>query len=224
MLEHVKRLFGAFQPDDEEDEVQAQAKVPSFLPPSSSGGLRNISDNGHSAANPKAAVLTSSSNNSSNGGGSDSLKLSTATVESSSGSGSSLVSAGSAIKDHWLSAGLVVKVVSRRVAEGRWYKVKGVVHRLLDRHSAEVRCSPPDGGQSVLVRLDQRDLETVVPSQPGSRVRIVNGAGAGLVAEIVELFPDKFRCDVLVVDRAAEDRLYKKVLRQVDYEHVCSFE
>lgn len=67
-------------------------------------------------------------------------------------------------KDYWLHVGIVVKVLNKRVAEGRYYKEKGTVERVVDRYVAEVRLA--DG---VRLRLDQQDLETVIPKVSGGK-------------------------------------------------------
>ena len=53
-------------------------------------------------------------------------------------------------------------------------QVKAVVEKLVDRYTAHVRLNI-DGA---LLKLDQDDLETVVP-QVGSRVLLVNGRCCG---------------------------------------------
>jgi hypothetical protein len=61
-------------------------------------------------------------------------------------------------KDYWLHVGIVVKVLNRKVGDGKYYKEKGTVERVIDRYVGEVRLA--DG---VRLRLDQQDLETVIP-------------------------------------------------------------
>jgi len=45
-----------------------------------------------------------------------------------------------------------------------------------------------DGGD--IIRLDQDDLETVVPKE-GKMVRILNGPGRGMAAELIETYHKK---------------------------------
>ena len=61
-------------------------------------------------------------------------------------------------KDYWLHVGIVVKILNKRVGDGQYYKEKGTVERVIDRYVGEVRLS-----DRVKLRLDQEDLETVLP-------------------------------------------------------------
>ncbi|KAF8063030.1 KIN17 [Scenedesmus sp. PABB004] len=58
--------------------------------------------------------------------------------------------------DHWLSPGLVVKVVSKALKGQGYYKAKGVVERLVDTYVGEVAML--DSGD--VLRVDQAELET----------------------------------------------------------------
>lgn len=60
-------------------------------------------------------------------------------------------------KDYWLHPGILVKIMNKKVAEGKYYKQKGVVLNVLDHYVGEVKV---DGA---ILRLDQEHLETVVP-------------------------------------------------------------
>lgn len=62
-------------------------------------------------------------------------------------------------KDYWLHPGIQVKIVNKTLSDGRFYKQKGVVVRVLDEYVGEVRVQDTQ----TLIRLDQADLETVIP-------------------------------------------------------------
>lgn len=62
-------------------------------------------------------------------------------------------------KDYWLHPGILVKVMNKSLSDGRFYKQKGSVLRVLDDYVGEVYMN--DSGTTL--RLDQADLETVVP-------------------------------------------------------------
>ncbi|KAL1520526.1 hypothetical protein AB1Y20_022103 [Prymnesium parvum] len=110
--------------------------------------------------------------------------------------------------DHWLASDIVVKVVNKKLLGGKYYKVKGVVEKVVDKYTAHVRMSS-DGA---LVKLDQDDLETVVP-QVGSSVLLVNGRHRGEVAKLMSIDQDKF-CVSVKLDNG-------RVLDGVEYEDVC---
>ncbi|RHY87827.1 hypothetical protein DYB35_001940 [Aphanomyces astaci] len=84
--------------------------------------------------------------------------------------------------DHWIQPGLVVKVMDKDVGDGAYYKQKGLVVRVHDTYVAEVRMLE---SRDVL-RLDQEDLETVIPLV-GRPVRVVNGIGRGALATLVSI-------------------------------------
>jgi len=114
--------------------------------------------------------------------------------------------------DYWLAQGIVVKVVNKKLLDGRYYKVKGVVERVADRYSGHVRMHS-DGA---LVKLDQDDLETVVP-QVGSTVLVLNGRCRGETATLLSIDQERF-CVTAKVD-GGEQR--GRVLEGVEYEDIC---
>lgn len=93
-------------------------------------------------------------------------------------------------KENWIRRGILVRIVSKKLANGKFYNRKAVVERVLDdKFTAEIEVldSGPnecDGGD--LIRIDQEDLETVIPKE-GKRVRILNGPGRGDIATIFAL-------------------------------------
>ena len=93
-------------------------------------------------------------------------------------------------KSHWLSRDILVRIISKKLASGKYFKRKAVVDRVLDdKFTAEVEVldSGPnerDGGD--VLRLDQDDLETVVP-KVGKWVRILNGPGRSKKAKVASL-------------------------------------
>lgn len=64
-------------------------------------------------------------------------------------------------RDHWLHPGLVVKVVNKKLADGKYYKKKGVVLGVHDVYVGDVEV------EGAVVRLDQEHLETVIPKVRG---------------------------------------------------------
>jgi DNA/RNA-binding protein KIN17 len=89
--------------------------------------------------------------------------------------------------DHWLTTGIVVKVLNKKVANGDYYKLKGEVVAVKDRYGATVEML--ESGD--VLQLDQEDLETVIP-KVGRRVKIVNGVGRGAIAKLLSIDVDKF--------------------------------
>ena len=65
-------------------------------------------------------------------------------------------------KDHWLTKGVVVKVINKKLADGAYYKLKGVVKAVHDQYVGEIEML--DSGD--VIKIDQTFCETVVPVTP----------------------------------------------------------
>lgn len=90
----------------------------------------------------------------------------------------------------WIAPGIIVKVVDKQLADGNYYKQKAVVKKV-DGLVADIKML--DSGD--LVRIDQRDLETVIPAL-GREVLVVLGEHKGMEAILIHLNNDK--CFALV--------------------------
>ena len=138
-------------------------------------------------------------------------------------------------KDYWLHPGLLVKIMNKSLSDGRFYKQKGTVLRVLDDYVGEIRLSD----SNAVLRLDQADLETVVPKvvlralgvccncavllilflfdQVGSVAMIVNGRGRGCRGTILRINECDYNCDV----RMSEGVLSGREISGVEYEDIC---
>uniref|UniRef100_A0A8I7B942 DNA/RNA-binding protein Kin17 WH-like domain-containing protein n=2 Tax=Hordeum vulgare subsp. vulgare TaxID=112509 RepID=A0A8I7B942_HORVV len=117
-------------------------------------------------------------------------------------------------KGHWLCPGIVVKVMSRSLAQKghHYYKQKGLVKRVINRYFGEIEMLE----SKHVVRVDQDELETVIP-QIGGLVRIVNGAYRGSTASLLSVDMERFSARLRV-----EKGLYDgTVLDAVEYEDIC---
>ncbi|KAL4185513.1 hypothetical protein AMTRI_Chr10g231070 [Amborella trichopoda] len=115
-------------------------------------------------------------------------------------------------KDYWLCEGIIVKVMSKALAEKGYYKQKGVVIKVVDKYVGEIKML--DSGH--VLRVDQEELETVIP-QIGGLVRIVNGAYRGSNARLVSIDKENYCAKVQIEKGIYEGR----VLRAVAYEDFC---
>ncbi|XP_068625965.1 DNA/RNA-binding protein KIN17 [Battus philenor] len=113
-------------------------------------------------------------------------------------------------KDHWLTEGIVVKIVTKSLGD-KYYKRKAVVERVVDKYAAHVKLV--DG--NVKIKLDQNHLETVIPST-GRAVRFVNGAYSGHTGVLRSVDLDNFCCDIQI----SEGPLSGRVVRGVEYEDI----
>uniref|UniRef100_A0A0E0D2X7 KIN17-like protein n=1 Tax=Oryza meridionalis TaxID=40149 RepID=A0A0E0D2X7_9ORYZ len=110
-------------------------------------------------------------------------------------------------KDYWLCPGIVVKVMSKSLAEKGYYKQKGVVKRVIDKYVGEIEMLE----SKHVLRVDQDELETVIP-QIGGLVRIVNGAYRGSNARLLSVDTERF-CAKVQVEKGLYDG---KVLKAIE--------
>ncbi|KAF3955649.1 hypothetical protein CMV_019150 [Castanea mollissima] len=115
-------------------------------------------------------------------------------------------------KDYWLCEGIVVKVMSKALAEKGYYKQKGVVKRVIDKYVGEIEMLE----SKHVLRVDQLELETVIP-QIGGLVKIVNGAYRGAIAKLLGVDTEKF-CAKVQIEKGA---YVGRVLKAVEYEDIC---
>jgi len=114
-------------------------------------------------------------------------------------------------KDYWLTEGIVVKVMSKDVCGGEYYKRKGVVRRVEDKYTGIVKMLD----DSIKIKIDQDQLETVIPN-PKGLVKIVNGAYRDATATVKSLDVDNFSVNLELRDGA-----YRGKSVQAEYEDVC---
>jgi DNA/RNA-binding protein KIN17 len=55
---------------------------------------------------------------------------------------------------------LIVKVMAKKLADGKYYKKKGVVRRVHEQYVGEIKML----NSSTVIKLDQAQLETVIPA------------------------------------------------------------
>jgi DNA/RNA-binding protein KIN17 len=114
-------------------------------------------------------------------------------------------------KDYWLYRNIVVRIVSKSLADGKYFRQKAIVKKVIDKYMAEVEVlnSGPDrcdGGD--ILRLDQDDLETVIPKEAGNKVRVLNGKYRREKAQVEAL--DKVSC-LATLCLLDDDRILQRV-------------
>lgn len=115
-------------------------------------------------------------------------------------------------KDYWLCEAIVVKVMSKALADKGYYKQKGVVRKVIDKYVGEIEMLE----NKHVLRVDQEELETVIP-QIGGLVRIVNGAYRGSTARLLGINTEKF-CAKVQIEKGVYDG---RVIPAVEYEDIC---
>eukprot|EP00899_Mesostigma_viride_P022934 jgi/Mesvir1/3825/Mv19793-RA.1 len=114
-------------------------------------------------------------------------------------------------KDYWLAEGIVVKVMSKSLKEQGLYKAKGVVIRVVDRYVGEIRLLDT----SKVVRVDQAELETVIP-QIGGAVRVLNGPYRDALGSLAAVDTARFKASVKI-----ESGVYAgRVVGDLEYEDI----
>lgn len=109
----------------------------------------------------------------------------------------------------WLLPGMVVRILNKKLAGGKYYKQKAVVIEVVDEFVGVLKLL--DGGDRL--KMDQQELETVVP-KTGGDVLILKGRHRGTVARLTELFIDRF-CASLEL---TSGKFAGEKLTNVDYE------
>jgi DNA/RNA-binding protein KIN17 len=105
------------------------------------------------------------------------------------------------------------RIIPKKLSNGEYYKRKAIVDKVIDKYEAEVEVlessrKAKDGGD--ILRIDQEDLETVIPKELGEKVRIVNGRYRGKKARVERLDKKNYRAELRLVD---DDRVV-----ELDYE------
>lgn len=115
-------------------------------------------------------------------------------------------------RDYWICEGIVVKIMSKDLAEKGYYKQKGVVVKVIDKYVAEIKMLE----NKHVLRVDQKELETVIP-QIGGLVRIVNGAYRGSNARMLAVNKERY-CVKVQIEKGIYDG---RLLSSLDYEDIC---
>lgn len=131
----------------------------------------------------------------------------------------------------WFYRGLYIKVISKSLADGKYYKQYGTLTKIYDNNtSALVELDIDDSGEDfvgnggkssiVTIEVQQGDVQTVVP-KVGRCGMIVRGEMRGTLCEVDRIHVDKYNCDVYVTDR--DSCMYKQIVRNVEYEDICKY-
>ncbi|XP_035676956.1 DNA/RNA-binding protein KIN17-like [Branchiostoma floridae] len=114
-------------------------------------------------------------------------------------------------KDHWLTPGIIVKVVTKKLGD-KYYKKKAEVIAVKDLYTAVLMLV--DSGDKL--KVDQTHLETVIPAV-GRAVKVVNGTHTGCRA-VLEGLDEKNFCVTIRIDSGVSKG---RVVEGVKYEDIC---
>lgn len=111
-------------------------------------------------------------------------------------------------EEAWIADGIIVKITSKEVGDGAFYKSKGKIVNVIAEYGARVELIDSD----TLLELDQDDLETVIP-KPGGRVLLLRGAHRGKKATVTNINFDSYSVDLELANSGQD-------LTAIDYEAV----
>ena len=97
--------------------------------------------------------------------------------------------------DGWVKPGIVVKVISPGLRIHGYYKQKGVIKKLIDAYIAEIEMI----GTGDIVRVDQAELETVLPAV-GGKLLILKGPHEDCIAELTGIDIERFSVEVRLLN------------------------
>ena len=105
----------------------------------------------------------------------------------------------------WLYRGIVVRIIDQDLADGKYFRRKAVVDKVIADHTAELTVLEPKEGKGDeitgdILQMDQDDLETVVPKQTGVKVRILRGPYRFKKAKLKKLDKAKYTAELKVDD------------------------
>jgi len=115
----------------------------------------------------------------------------------------------------WLKRDILVRIINKKLAEGKYFRQKAIVDHVLKEDKFRCEVEVLDGGD--VLRLDQADLETVVPKVTGKKVRVLKGKYRGKKAKVLELDKKKYRATLQLIDTEHENG-GAIILEKVDYE------
>ena len=100
-------------------------------------------------------------------------------------------------KDYWLYPDIIVKIMNKTLSNGKYYKQKALVTKVFDKYVGEVKVLEDGIPSGAVIRLDQEDLETVIP-KIDHPLLIVNGRGRGCKAILKKINEEAFNVDLKV--------------------------
>ena len=117
-------------------------------------------------------------------------------------------------QDNWISKGIIIKILSKTLSNGIYYKRKGIIIKAIDKYAAQIEVldSGPnknDGGD--IIQLDQDDIQTVIPSKIGKKVKIVCGEYRDMFGIVITLYDKKCYADLRLVGINDDDKVIEKI-------------
>ena len=120
-------------------------------------------------------------------------------------------------KDYWLHENIVVKILDKKLGEGRFYKQKAVVTKVIDNYVGELTLIDKESGglSKTRLKMDQDDLETTIP-KVNHALLIVNGKNRGQMGRLLCINTADYNVDLSVTTGGGEIEM-----KGVPYEDIC---
>jgi hypothetical protein len=115
-------------------------------------------------------------------------------------------------QDNWITDGIVVKVMDKKLADGKYYKQKGVIQDVIDKFTAQIKML--ESGH--VLKVDQSDLETVIPALD-HEVVVVNGPYRSETATLLKLDERSFSVTIRLETGPSKG----KTVDRIPLEEVC---
>lgn len=97
--------------------------------------------------------------------------------------------------DNWVAPDIVVRIIHKTLADGKFYRQKAVIKGVKDKYIATVECLD----SRAVISIDQEYLETVLPSI-GGVVRVLNGSQRSHQATLLAVDVDKYVATIKMLD------------------------
>ena len=118
-------------------------------------------------------------------------------------------------KDYWLHENIIVKIMDKKLGDGRFYKQKAVVQKVVDNYVGEIVLIDKQTGElaKTRLRMDQDDLETTIP-KINNPLLIVNGRNRGEKGILLQINEADYNVDLQVESTGLK-------MKGVPYEDIC---
>eukprot|EP00475_Leptophrys_vorax_P044165 TRINITY_DN8737_c0_g1_i1.p1 TRINITY_DN8737_c0_g1~~TRINITY_DN8737_c0_g1_i1.p1 ORF type:complete len:388 (-),score=100.93 TRINITY_DN8737_c0_g1_i1:25-1167(-) len=115
----------------------------------------------------------------------------------------------------WVTPGIVVKILNEEIGDGKYYKMKALVVGVEHGFVAEVKLLKTE--EPIVLKLDQTDLETVLPAL-GSKVLFVGpGKYNGSTARLDSIHERDYNASIKILDGDHKG----KYVDGVRYDDIC---
>lgn len=82
----------------------------------------------------------------------------------------------------WIQPNLIVKIISKKYENGKYYNKKGTVIDIIDKYTFQLKI-----GTTILTDVTEKDIITTIPKQPGSKIKIITNQNTeGIILQFLK--------------------------------------